>query len=77
MKKQIIIGRELSVAETDQIRLQEETEIICLDEYKFPFASKTIALSAEEKRDINYSVLDEIKNLGDKLINGYSVVIVE
>ncbi|HBL75024.1 MAG: hypothetical protein A2W90_07485 [Bacteroidetes bacterium GWF2_42_66] len=74
MKKQIIIGRELSVAETDQIRLQEETEIICLDEYKFPFASKTIALSAEEKRDINYSVLDEIKNLGDKLINGYSVV---
>ena len=74
MKQRIIIGRELSASETREIGLQEETEIIILDEYKMPSPATKITLSAEEKRNINYSVLDEIKNLGDKPVNGYSVV---
>ncbi|MDX9883898.1 MAG: hypothetical protein RBS73_17690 [Prolixibacteraceae bacterium] len=74
MTKRIIIGRKLSAAEIDYVGLQDSTEIICLDEHKFPFAAEPVILSAEEKRSINYSVFDEIKNLGDKMIGGRSVV---
>ncbi len=72
MKKRTIIGRELTSSEIQQI--QSQTEIISLDDYMLPFPSETVPLSAEEKRTINYSVLDQIKNLGDKLINGRSLV---
>jgi len=74
MKGKIIIGRELSAAEKEQLQNQNGTEIICFDDYKLSFAKEVVSLSADEKRDINYSVLDEIKNLGDKLIDGQSVV---
>lgn len=70
----IIIGRELTFAEAEQIRIQPETEIICLDEYKFPFANRVVTLTADEKREINYSVLDEVIKFGDKRIKGQSVV---
>lgn len=70
MKKQIIIGRELSANETEQVRSEESVEIFCLDRYQLLFEAKLISLSAEEKKEINYSVLDEIKNLGDKNIEG-------
>ena len=70
----IIIGRELSFSEIKQAHNQPETELICLGEYNLPFTNRVVTLTAGEKREINYSVLDEIIKLGDKLINGRSVV---
>ena len=73
MKKKIIIGRELTVLELQQIQDKQEAKIILLDDYDISFQAEKVVLSSEEKKAINYSVLDQVKALGDKLINGNSL----
>lgn len=72
MEQMIIIGRELLPFELDEIR-GSKASVYCLTE-KSPVSGATmVSLSVDEKREINYSVLDEIKNLGDKVIDGQTL----
>ncbi len=72
MEQITIIGRELLPSELNEIR-QSTASVYCLTEKSPVDGATVVILSADEKREINYSVLDEIKNLGDKVIDGQSL----
>lgn len=73
MSRKIVIGRELTANEISLIRYETEVDITCFEDISVSFDAKIISLSADEKREINYSTLGEIIGFGDKILKGQSL----
>lgn len=75
MSKTIIINRDLSDSETDEIvRLIKSGAIVyAFPQIKVPDFAQKISVSTDEKKAINYQMIDEILKFGDYIIDNKTI----
>ena len=75
MSKTIVINRPLTESETDDVKLliEEGAKVFALSSARSVEFAQIISLTSEEKRQVNYDMMDSVLQFGDLPVGDQTV----